>query len=552
MEMRAAADSANIEKEPEMSIDRSPAEAAPMNILITGATGFVGKAVLLNMCSRHGHKTTVYLLIRAGAKGAAEERFARLLRSPCFAALPMGWKQRVKLVHGDIAQPHLGLSAHDHNLLSASITCIIHCAAAIDFDLPLRDAAVINCGGSLEVLQLAHACVRPCCLVYCSTAYALPLAAGPLSEDLPHIARDSPLAQPEKLWTRLLEGSDVSLDETRTLLHSTGHPNTYTCTKCLAELLLASRRGRVPLCIVRPSIVGCAAKRPHAGWHESKAGLAAFAYLVRLGALHTITGLAASPLDVVPVDLVAAKLVDAGVGVWPGGHSASVDLDVHGLARPPGLTVLHAVAGPERSVTINQVVFFMCAAFTPTVRGPFGAPFVRVTAPRGSMAQAWSVRCDLLAMDVRRLLATLAGKPKLAEQIGTLRQRMLKLHAAFGHFTHHSYAFEARRAASDETFDQTGLLALLAASVDEQVVRMLGERSRTVDAERLSPTTTTWKVFAGAFGAATEALCSIVALWMRACVFAMRSAVHLLQVGLHRVLWSRPAGTAPDHRHRTA
>ncbi len=34
------------------------------------------------------------------------------------------------------------------------------------------------------------------------------------------------------------------------------YPNTYTFTKAMAEKLLEKRRGNVPLCLVRPSIIG--------------------------------------------------------------------------------------------------------------------------------------------------------------------------------------------------------------------------------------------------------------------------------------------------------
>ena len=59
--------------------------------------------------------------------------------------------------------------------------------------------------------------------------------------------------------------------------------------------------------IVRPSIIGAAAS----GWLESKAGLAGLALLMRLGAMHTVTGDPSTPLDVVPVDVVAGAVLSA-------------------------------------------------------------------------------------------------------------------------------------------------------------------------------------------------------------------------------------------------
>jgi hypothetical protein len=42
------------------------------------------------------------------------------------------------------------------------------------------------------------------------------------------------------------------------LLGGNGYPNTYTFTKYLTENWLRSRRGRIPMAIYRPSIIGSA------------------------------------------------------------------------------------------------------------------------------------------------------------------------------------------------------------------------------------------------------------------------------------------------------
>ncbi len=52
-----------------------------------------------------------------------------------------------------------------------------------------------------------------------------------------------------------------------------GRPNTYTCTKAMAELLLAEEEfSGLPAAVVRPSIVVAARREPHPGWVDNYNG----------------------------------------------------------------------------------------------------------------------------------------------------------------------------------------------------------------------------------------------------------------------------------------
>lgn len=51
------------------------------------------------------------------------------------------------------------------------------------------------------------------------------------------------------------------------------YPNTYTFTKFLAELLLLKEcHGKIPLVIIRPSIVTASLKEPIPGWVDNLNG----------------------------------------------------------------------------------------------------------------------------------------------------------------------------------------------------------------------------------------------------------------------------------------
>src|SRR5690606_4282392 len=95
------------------------------------------------------------------------------------------------------------------------------------------------------------------------------------------------------------------------LLAESGHPNTYTFTKCIAEHLLDERRGDVPLVIVRPSIISAAWEKPIPGWIDSTAAFAGCLLSTGLGFVRAWEANPNVRLDVVPVDVVAERVVRA-------------------------------------------------------------------------------------------------------------------------------------------------------------------------------------------------------------------------------------------------
>ena len=51
------------------------------------------------------------------------------------------------------------------------------------------------------------------------------------------------------------------------------HPNTYTLTKSIAEQLVVDYHEKLPICIVRPSIVTAALEEPFKGWVDNVYGI---------------------------------------------------------------------------------------------------------------------------------------------------------------------------------------------------------------------------------------------------------------------------------------
>lgn len=87
-------------------------------------------------------------------------------------------------------------------------------------------------------------------------------------------------------------------------------PDAYCYTKRMAEeLLLRSNQNRVPLLILRPSIIGASLSEPTPGWTDNTTLLNGVSLLVGLGIMRDLKGIPGAFLDVIPVDLVAKAIL---------------------------------------------------------------------------------------------------------------------------------------------------------------------------------------------------------------------------------------------------
>src|SRR5688572_5729709 len=123
-------------------------------VLLTGATGFVGKEILDRFLDR-GRR--VFALVRARDDTAAAARL-----SP---------HARLTAVAGDIERPGLGLAAPTAATLAEEVTNVVHCAASVSFGLSLEESRKVNVEGTRNVLDVAEQCRRLERLSYVSTAY---------------------------------------------------------------------------------------------------------------------------------------------------------------------------------------------------------------------------------------------------------------------------------------------------------------------------------------------------------------------------------------------
>ncbi|KAI6363581.1 hypothetical protein MCOR25_005864 [Pyricularia grisea] len=272
-------------------------------VLVTGATGFLGK-VLLEELFRLKTELSIHevvLLIRPSKTLSASERFAEIAKKPCFANLYKGWTDSVRVVEGDLTLPRCGLEDAVYASLCETTTHIIHTAACIKFDTSVNEALSANVDSSLHILRLAKGCRDLRQLVITSTAYVTPPQDGPIYESL------VPLPRPA--WSLLEDLRSGALGKSEAI-ELTGHRNIYSLSKCLAEHIICETKGSLPLSIVRPSIICAALEYPRPGWIDSHDAFAGIALGFANDVLKVINGRPEAKLDIVPVDKVAACLID--------------------------------------------------------------------------------------------------------------------------------------------------------------------------------------------------------------------------------------------------
>ncbi|AKJ02788.1 nonribosomal peptide synthetase MxcG [Archangium gephyra] len=155
-------------------------DAPPRQVLLTGATGFVG-AYLLEQLLRQTD-VRVVCPVRARDEAHAMERIRAALKA--WRLPDTGLAERVLALPADLSQPWLGLGPACFHGLAAECDAVYHNAAVVSVVREYGSLRAVNVQGTRELLRLAAA-VRPKPLHYVST-----LAVAPPSNLAPEVPED--------------------------------------------------------------------------------------------------------------------------------------------------------------------------------------------------------------------------------------------------------------------------------------------------------------------------------------------------------------------------
>lgn len=144
------------------------------NVLITGASGFLGKVLLWKLIDSCPDIGTIFILLRSKNNLSAEKRAIQLLKSKPFAdRFKLDYLlEKVITIDSDLTAANLGLSENDRKLLESSVNVVIHSAASVKFDAPLKDNLRDNVYGTRSILKLCNGIKNLDALVHVSTAYS--------------------------------------------------------------------------------------------------------------------------------------------------------------------------------------------------------------------------------------------------------------------------------------------------------------------------------------------------------------------------------------------
>jgi HAD superfamily hydrolase (TIGR01490 family) len=342
------------------------AALAGKRILVTGATGFLGTAVVERLL-RSVPDCEVALLVRAGRRSSAAQRVQReIIRNDAFDRLraeagPVDdlIARRVTVLTGDVTSDGLGLSEPDLAVVAAC-DIVIHSAAAVSFDSPLDGAVEVNLLGPTRIVETLHRLGVTPHLVAVSTCYVAGNRRGAAPEALTsegpfdlgvdwrtevaaarraRTEAEDASRSPAMLATFRKEArrelgaagtpalaakteqrrerwvADRMVQAGRARASSLGWPDAYAYTKALGEQALMDNKGAVPVSIVRPSIIESALAEPKPGWIRGFRMAEPVIISYARGLLKQFPGVPEGTVDVIPVDLVvAAVLTVAALG----------------------------------------------------------------------------------------------------------------------------------------------------------------------------------------------------------------------------------------------
>ena len=129
------------------------------NIFLTGGTGFLGSYLLKKILK--DTDSDLHLLVRGVNIKHAESRIEAILKTFSRKIDIKGYFLRTKIYCGNIENEKFGLSSNVINFLKSKIDIIYHCAATTSFKISKEEGALINLGGTRNVLSFAVLCKNP-------------------------------------------------------------------------------------------------------------------------------------------------------------------------------------------------------------------------------------------------------------------------------------------------------------------------------------------------------------------------------------------------------
>ncbi|KAM7293388.1 fatty acyl-CoA reductase 1 [Ixodes scapularis] len=297
---------------------------AGKSVFLTGITGFLGKVLLEKMLRSCPDIGNIFVLIREKKGQKGRDRLKQILNEVLFERVQKVHPEalsKVQVVAGDLLQPELGMSNSDRERLTREVSVVIHGAASVRFDEPLRFSVRSNIAATKMILDLCHEMKNLKVYVHVSTAYCNCNEKEIREQVYPTHMKPANLMN-------IAEWMDDSLLEAITPKLIKDRPNTYTYTKAVAEQLVQEASSTLPVTIIRPSIITGAWKEPLEGWVDNYNGPTGLLIALGKGVLKTVYTDLQMSADLIPVDMVSNNVLAAA---WYRGSGRSQKLLVYNM-----------------------------------------------------------------------------------------------------------------------------------------------------------------------------------------------------------------------------
>ncbi|CAO1390836.1 unnamed protein product [Diamesa tonsa] len=279
------------------------------NIFVTGSTGFLGKVLIEKLLRSCDGVCKIYILLRSKRGLGSEQRFNEFLKNQVFDRIRDKTPElltKLVCVPGDINESELGIDATDLTQIKDHVDIVFHVAATVRFNEQLKDAANLNTFGTQRVMELCTQIKNIKSVVHVSTAYSNPF--------LKNVGEQVYGSSSSKFHQSFMNGVGVLPDDFVDMISKrfkTKHPNTYTLTKSMAEQLVVDYHEKLPICIVRPSIVTAALEEPFKGWVDNVYGITGIMMEIGRGTISSIMCDQKYTVDLIPVDIVCNTMITA-------------------------------------------------------------------------------------------------------------------------------------------------------------------------------------------------------------------------------------------------
>ncbi|MFD9817747.1 thioester reductase domain-containing protein [Streptomyces violascens] len=250
----------------------APRPQDPKDVLLTGASGFVGAFLLHRLLRSTGAR--VHCPVRATTPAHAEQRVRTTLARYGLRLDEADWR-RVECFPGDLTQPGVGLSTTHIAELAHRLDLVVHNGARVNFLYPYGQLRPVNVDGTREVIRIAAPRRVP--VHFVST---IAVVAGFGTAGVREVDEDLPPAHPDGLTMG------------------------YAESKWVAEGVLrrAAEQG-LPVAVYRPYEV--TGDRVHGACNTETAICSLFKTIAETGLAPDIE----LPMDFVPVDHLAESVV---------------------------------------------------------------------------------------------------------------------------------------------------------------------------------------------------------------------------------------------------